>query len=287
MYHYELDVSQLRRDSGFSYPLWKVFYAKGMCLSRTPVLTRNCFEVCLRLDSKAEWCNDVINGEPIHAPFPHAVWKMPLTCACAGDNCARDVLAFIYPSEKLDAFRCAGMVPEVSCLPFAVNAEISFLVEKFMRLVNNLYSPGVVDQLDWLGFSLIKEVLLAAMNPSAHQTMEQKMKNIAIWLEAHCAENPDFHAIARQHHLNYTQFYREWSRYNALTPFQYVIKARLANAAKLLKITEMPVSQIIETVNFSGHYAFYRKFEREYGMTPAEYRRRGQNKLGQGETGRN
>ena len=285
MYHYELDVSQLKRESSFPYPLCKVFYSKRLCLPSMLPVPKNFFEVCLRLDSKAEWCNDIVNEEPIHVPYPHAVWKMPTKYTVPRDNCARDVLAFVYSPEKLDDFRRAGLVPDVSCLPFSMNAEISFLVEKFMRLVNNLYSPGVADQLDWLGFSLIKEVLLAAMNPSVRQTMEQRMKNIAVWLDAHCAENPDFHAIARQHHLNYTQFYREWSRYNALTPFQYVIRARLANAAKLLKITEMPVSKIIETVNFSGHYAFYRKFEQEYGMTPAEYRRRSQTKLEQGEPG--
>jgi len=279
MYHYELDVSQLKRESSFPYPLWKVFYSKGLCLPSMSPMPKNFFEVCLRLDSKAEWCNDIVNEEPIHAPYPHAVWKLPTKYTMPRDNCARDVLAFIYAPDKLDAFRSLGMVPEASYLPFAMNAEISFLVEKFMRLVNNLYSPGVADQLDFLGFCLIKEVLLAAMNPSAHQTMEQKMKNIAIWLETHCAENPDFHAIARQHHLNYTQFYKEWSRYNSLTPFQYVIKARLATAAKLLTITDLPVAQVIETVNFSGGYAFYRKFEREYGMTPAEYRKRSQTKL--------
>lgn len=278
MYHFQLDLSKLKRESRFPYRLWQVFHCRGLSLRTEQHSARkNHFEVCLRLESEAKICKDIINGQPIHVPYPHAVWKMPNQLIAPGDNYPRDVLALIYSPETVDLFRQAGLVPDVNGLPFVMNTEISFLTEKFIRLVNNLYSPGVADQLDWLGFCLIKEVLLAASDRPEVQTMEQKMKNIALWLKNHCSESPDFHALARQYDLNYTQFYQEWRRHIGITPYQYVIQSRLSAAADLLKNSEIPVFRIIEMVNFSGTYVFYRRFEQEYGMTPDQYRKRNKN----------
>ena len=278
MYHFKLDLSQLKRESGFPYRLQQVFHCRGLSLgTEQPRFRKNYFEVCLRLESEAKICKDIIDGKPIHFPYPHAIWKMPMQHIVPGDNYPRDVLALIYPSETVDLFRNAGMVPRENVLPFVMNTEISFLTEKFIRLVNNLYSPGVADQLDWLGFCLIKEVLLAVSDRPEVQTMEQKMKNIALWLKNHCSESPDFHVLARQYDLNYTQFYQEWRRHIGITPYQYVIQSRLSAAAELLKNSEIPIFKIVEMVNFSGTYVFYRRFEQEYGMTPDQYRKQNKN----------
>ena len=42
-------------------------------------------------------------------------------------------------------------------------------------------------------------------------------------------------------------------------------------------IPEIPIFKIVEMVNFSGTYVFYRRFEQEYGMTPDQYRKRNKN----------
>lgn len=273
--HFELDLSQLKRVSPFPCPLRKIFFSRGVNLPIETISTRkNHFEVCLRLSSEATTCCDIINGEPIRMPYPHAVWKMPMQVCAPRDKNPRDVLAFIYPPESVETFRRLGLIPDASSLPFPQNAEISFLTEKFIRLINNFYSPGVADQLDWLAVALIKEILLSAEHRSARQTMEQKIRNIALQLKTRCSESHDFHALARQHNLNYTRFYREWNRCIGMTPHQYVLQARLDNAAELLKLTRTPIFRIIEAVRFSGNYAFYRKFGEKFGMTPLEYRKR-------------
>ena len=45
----------------------------------------------------------------------------------------------------------------------------------------------------------------------------------------------------------------------------------------LLKNSEIQVFKIIDIVNFSGTYVFYRRFEQEYGMIPDQYRKRNKN----------
>jgi len=273
--HFELDLSQLKRVSPFPCPLQKIFFSRGLNLPIETISTRkDHFEVCLRLSSGSASCCDVINGEPIRMPYPHAVWKMPMQTCAPRDKNPRDVLAFIYPSESLEIFRQLGLIPDASALPFRLNTEIGFLVEKAIRLIGSLYSPGVADQLDWIAVSLIKEILLSDEHRSARQTMEQKIRNIALHLKTRCSESHDFHALARQYNLNYTRFYREWNRCIGMTPHQYVMQARLDAAAELLRLTRTPIFKIIEAVRFSGNYAFYRKFGEKFGMTPLEYRKR-------------
>ena len=62
MQYFEQDVSQLKRNSAFPYPLWKVFYCQGLSLQTGPEhAPKNYFEVCLRLESEAPVCSDIIN----------------------------------------------------------------------------------------------------------------------------------------------------------------------------------------------------------------------------------
>ncbi|MBO4630786.1 MAG: helix-turn-helix transcriptional regulator [Lentisphaeria bacterium] len=274
MFCFGLDVSHLKRNSEFPFRIWRIFFSpKARLASNLPPMRNNYLEICLRLESEAEICNDIVNGETVHVPYPNAVWKLPMQEFAPRDNANRYALALLYRAEDLDLFRKTGLIPKMNCLPLIMNAEISSLQEKIIRTLSNLYSPSAADRLDWLGFSLIKEVLLSSGNHPQKQTMEQKIKNISVYLNSHCSENPDFHLLARQHGLNYSQFYREWSRYIGITPLQFIIQARLEAAASLLERTSMPISQIVEAVHFSGTYAFYSRFRKKYGMTPDQFRK--------------
>lgn len=52
----------------------------------------------------------------------------------------------------------------------------------------------------------------------------------------------------------------------------YVIKVRITEAKKLLKNTEMPISQISAAVGYDNYSYFTRLFKKETGQTPIEYR---------------
>ncbi|MBQ9503159.1 MAG: helix-turn-helix transcriptional regulator [Lentisphaeria bacterium] len=273
MYQFDLDISQLKRESGFPYRLSKVFYCRDLVLHASRgYAPSDHFEVCLRLESKSAVCEDIINGEPIHLPFPHAVWKLPQQTILTRDERGRDVLALLYPPESVELFRQADMIPPRGDLPFTVTPQISSIMDKIVSLVKGMNSAGVADKLDWLGFSLIKEVLMAGRQETVTQTMEQKMNDIALWLTVHCAEPPEFHVLAEQNDMSYTCFYREWRRFFDVTPLQFVINARLKTAAGLLEGTDIPISRIVRIVNFSGTYAFYRRFREKYGVSPRQYR---------------
>ena len=52
----------------------------------------------------------------------------------------------------------------------------------------------------------------------------------------------------------------------------YCQKVQLREAARLLKGSELPVSRIAATLGYENRTQFYTIFEREYQMTPTEYR---------------
>ena len=182
------------------------------------------------------------------------------------------MLALIYSPQSLELFRQFGMIPADGHLQFGMNHEILTLKEKFLRLMNNIYSPGAADQLDWVGFCLIKEVLLANQFPPEEQNTGQTIKNLSLRLKIHSSEKHDFHQLAQSCNMSYTRFYREWNKYIGISPQQFIINARLENAAELLAQTGMSIAQIVERINFSGTYAFYRKFTQKYGMSPGKFR---------------
>ena len=53
----------------------------------------------------------------------------------------------------------------------------------------------------------------------------------------------------------------------------YCQKVQMAEAARLLRNTELPVCQIAASMGYENRTQFYKVFRREYGLTPLEYRR--------------
>ena len=54
----------------------------------------------------------------------------------------------------------------------------------------------------------------------------------------------------------------------------YVTLLRLAHAQKLLIASQRSINEIIQEVGYSNITQFYKIFELNYNLTPAEYRRR-------------
>ena len=279
MLYFLLDLSASQRNNSFPFPVETVFYSCNYNYPRALIpFKQKYFEVCLRIDSEAEICNDIINNHEISLPYPHVVWKYPGKDCAFGDNKAREVIAFCYPEEFAEKFREMGMLPEKDSSFLIMTQEIKNLIRRFHSVINNIHSPGNADKLDWIAFSLIKELLFANEEAQNHQSMEDIIKNAALWIKIHCEEDPHFDELAKMYHLSCSKFLREWKKYIPVSPTQYLISARLETAANLLIQTKFPIADIVRKIHFSGTYAFYRKFYEKYHMSPAAYRKNFQNR---------
>jgi len=95
----------------------------------------------------------------------------------------------------------------------------------------------------------------------------------ALWIEAHAAEPVALEDAARVAGLSPFHFLRVFSAVVGATPHQYLLRLRLARAAKLLSEERIPVTDVAFDCGFADLSNFVRTFRRAAGVSPREFRK--------------
>jgi AraC family transcriptional regulator len=103
----------------------------------------------------------------------------------------------------------------------------------------------------------------------------------ALWLDAHAQEPVDLRTAARRAGLGAFHFLRLFSSVVGATPHQYLLRARLRRAARLLSQEELSITEVAFDVGFGDLSNFVRTFRRAAGVSPLGFRRaaRGDRKI--------
>lgn len=119
----------------------------------------------------------------------------------------------------------------------------------------------------------------AAIRPGA--TDRRRAVEAALWIDAHAGEDIDLAATASPSGLSPFHFLRLFSRVLGVTPHQYLVRARLRRAARLLADEEQPVTEVALEAGFADLSNFVRSFRRAAGVSPRAFRRaaRGDRKI--------
>ncbi len=96
----------------------------------------------------------------------------------------------------------------------------------------------------------------------------------AHWIEEHAHEAIDLATAGRASGLSAFHFLRLFARIVGVTPHQYLIRARLRRAARLLAGSDQPVTGIAFDIGFGDLSNFVRTFHRAAGLSPRAFRRR-------------
>lgn len=124
----------------------------------------------------------------------------------------------------------------------------------------------------------IEEFLLVLINRVAHASSGVSDATPRWFAEAcSAALSPDvfrqggagFIAAAGRSHEHVCRTCKTITGY---TPSEYVNRIRIAHAAQLLRSSEIPVEDVIESCGFENVSYFYRLFKRQMGGTPKAYR---------------
>ena len=78
--------------------------------------------------------------------------------------------------------------------------------------------------------------------------------------------------LARRSKVSPQRLARLTKRLYGLTPSQFITKSRIAAASRMLRDTDLSVSEIAHACGFCDHSAFARAFRSAAGMTPSEFR---------------
>jgi AraC-like DNA-binding protein len=96
---------------------------------------------------------------------------------------------------------------------------------------------------------------------------------LCIAAEAHADREIDLAAAAAEARLSPFHFLRVFTRVLGVTPHQYLVRARLRRAARLLIEADAPVTDIAYESGFADLSNFMRSFRRAAGVTPRQFRR--------------
>jgi len=103
----------------------------------------------------------------------------------------------------------------------------------------------------------------------------------ARWLDAHAAEPVDLAGAASVVGLSPFHFLRVFASVLGVTPHQYLVRARLRRAARLLADDSRSITDVAFDAGFADLSNFVRTFHRAAGVSPGSFRRaaRGDRKI--------
>lgn len=104
--------------------------------------------------------------------------------------------------------------------------------------------------------------------------IRSSIKEAMRYVEEHYDQDVSLKRVARHVHLNASYFSVLFKEETDLTFREYVTRIRLQHAKELLVSTDMPVTEIAESVGYNTAKYFIKLFKQYEGVTPSAYRRR-------------
>ncbi|MFI5216102.1 MAG: helix-turn-helix domain-containing protein [Candidatus Limnocylindria bacterium] len=117
--------------------------------------------------------------------------------------------------------------------------------------------------------------------PEATARDRRRAVEAALWMDANSHEPIDLESAAGLAGLSSFHFLRLFTRVLGVTPHQYLVRARLRRAARMLADPARPITEVAYQVGFGDLSNFVRTFHRAAGVSPRRFRQaaRGDRKL--------
>ena len=144
-------------------------------------------------------------------------------------------------------------------IPFASNAAVIELLE------NKRYLYEIMRY-----FSEQFEMIIRAIG---NQSSDSVFDDILYYINQNYGQTLKLESIAPLFGYNSSYLGKLFSQKMGQSFNSYLDRVRLSEAEKLLKATSMKVYEIAEKVGYKNVDYFHQKFRRQYGKSPAEYRR--------------
>ena len=185
-----------------------------------------------------------------------------------GDEC----LSFHFDAALLDALGLPAQVWRSGALPPV--AELGVLAERAQAAAEGRSDLDLVEAGTLLAARFLHLVTGTPLRPLRVSARDRRRAvRVALWLDAHAHEPLDLAQVARQSGVSAFHFLRLFARVTGVTPHQYLVRARLRRAAKLLLQGTLPVGAIAYEVGFGDLSNFVRTFRRAAGQAPRDFRR--------------
>ena len=185
----------------------------------------------------------------------------------AGDEC----LSYHFDESWLDTLGLPARHWVSGAVP--VIAQLALLGERAQAAAEGASDVGLEEAGTLLAAGFLGARGVATYAPVRLAARDrQRAVRIALWLETHASEELSLTRIARASGVSAYHFLRIFTRVTGVTPHQYLVRARLRHAARLLARDTHSVAAVAYEVGFGDLSNFIRTFRRAAGVTPRAFR---------------
>lgn len=125
-----------------------------------------------------------------------------------------------------------------------------------------------------LAMNTIERLLLLTgeATGSGHRAMDARIQQVLEQIASNPAEDHSVPGLARSVNLSPSRFAHLFKAETGRTPLRFVSDVRLREAATLVSMTTMPISDIARAVGYSSAFHFSAAFRDRHGVSPSRYR---------------
>jgi AraC-like DNA-binding protein len=200
---------------------------------------------------------------------------------CSHDHvCGDECLSFFFAGEfvaEIGARREPWQVGAAPPLP-----ELMVLGELAQAAARGRSDIGL-DEIGQMLASRFVELVSGRSRTTAAPTARDRRRAVeaALWIDANSPSNIALEDAAREAGVSPFHFLRLFSGVLGVTPHQYLVRARLRHAARLLACDDRDVTTIAYDTGFNDLSNFVRTFRRAAGVPPLKFRQasRGMRKI--------
>lgn len=186
-----------------------------------------------------------------------------------------DILRMIYDKELPDFLL---NLSNIKPAPYQIVKSSALLKNYIDSLQFYFENPQLIS--DELLKLKIKELLLLLAKTDNVETLHLLMAslfketsiNFKQLIEDNLYKNYSLEELAALSNLSLSSFKREFTKHYAQSPAKYIKQRKLEQATKLLKATQLRISDIAFDCGFADLAHFSKSFQKKYKLTPSEYR---------------
>jgi AraC-like DNA-binding protein len=160
--------------------------------------------------------------------------------------------------------------------PFYRHIDELELLQKLIDRIYDAYNKNNIEDCNFWLEAILKEIdTQHTKNKLSSSKIEQKhmLNNLCEKINKYPGDFYKVSELAKKNHYNKEYFSRLFKKYKNISPREFIIRARINAAKRLLHLTNEPIGQIADILNYSSSYSFSKQFRKKTGATPSEYRK--------------
>jgi AraC-like DNA-binding protein len=202
------------------------------------------------------------------------------TCSHPHHICGDECLSFQLSPALADSIGLRDGALQIACVP--PTPELMVFGELAQAAGKGDSDIGI-DEAAMLFVSRFIETTSGKPQKTIRATPRDRRRAVesALWIDEHADRTIDLESTAKAAGVSPFHFLRLFSNVLGVTPHQYLVRARLRRAAKLLADDMRPITSVAFDVGFGDLSNFVRTFHRAAGVSPRRFRKaaRGDRKI--------